>query len=102
MASLSMAFVAPAAVSVRVYQASVPSKTSGASAEDQKGLLDWIIGGLQKPDQLVETDPVLKKVEEKTGGSGTTGRKSTTSISVSSNKKSNGGGGVFGGLFAKK
>ncbi|GAB4859978.1 hypothetical protein Ancab_011457 [Ancistrocladus abbreviatus] len=47
--------------------------------------------GLQKDDQLVETDPILKKVEEKGTNSG-----SKSSVAVP--KKKNGG---FGGLFAK-
>lgn len=56
--------------------------------------MDWILGSLQKDDQLLETDPILNKVE----GSGRVAgyRKSTTPISVP-NKKSGG----FGSLFAK-
>lgn len=103
MASLGMAFAASAAASGRVFQATATTKSTGGSAEE-KGLFDWILGGLQKEDQLVETDPILKKVEEKNNGSGTgsTRRKSPNTIAVPSNKKSNGSGGVFGGLFAKK
>ncbi|XP_020576530.1 uncharacterized protein LOC110022084 [Phalaenopsis equestris] len=106
MASLGMAFAAPVAVSGRVFQATATTKSTGGSAEE-KGLFDWILSGLQKEDQLVETDPILKKVEGKNNGSGTgttgtTRRKSPNSVSVPSNKKTNGSGGVFGGLFAKK
>ncbi|PSS14208.1 Major viral transcription factor [Actinidia chinensis var. chinensis] len=87
MASLTI-FSSPAVTSGRVYAATA-SKSSGGSKE--KGLWDWIIGGLQKEDQLVETDPILKKVEEKSGPP-------KNSVQVPPKKK-NGGG--FGGLFAK-
>ncbi|KAL0911817.1 hypothetical protein M5K25_019983 [Dendrobium thyrsiflorum] len=111
MGSVSMAFAASAAVNGRVFQATATAKSTGGSAEE-KGLFDWILGGLRKEDQLVETDPILKKIDEKNYGSGsgsgtgtgtgTTRRKSPNSISVPGSKKSNGSGGVFGGLFAKK
>ncbi|KAK7850506.1 uncharacterized protein LOC112038986 [Quercus suber] len=90
MASLTIAF-APAAG--RVFAATA-AKGAGGSKEE-KGLLDWIIGGLQKEDQLLETDPILKKVEEKDGGTTSNGRKN--SVAVPQKKK----GGGFGGLFAK-
>ncbi|KAF7833755.1 Thylakoid soluble phosphoprotein TSP [Senna tora] len=90
MASLMMSF-APAAG--RVYAATA-AKGAGGSKEE-KGLLDWILGGLQKEDQLLETDPILNKVEEKSGGTTNGGRKN----SVAMPQKKNGG---FGGLFAKK
>ncbi|KAK9998410.1 hypothetical protein SO802_018013 [Lithocarpus litseifolius] len=90
MASLTMAF-APAAG--RVFAATA-AKGAGGSKEE-KGLLDWIIGGLQKEDQLLETDPILQKVEEKNGGTTSNGRKN--SVAVPQKKK----GGGFGGLFAK-
>lgn len=76
----------------RVFAATA-AKGAGESKEE-KGLLDWIIGGLQKEDQLLETDPILKKVDEKNGGT-TNGRKN--SVAVPQKKK-----GGFGGLFAKK
>ncbi len=90
MASLTVAF-APAAG--RVFAATA-EKTSGGSGE--KSILDWIIGGLVKEDQLIETDPILKRADEKNGGSnGGGGRKS--SVVVPPKKK-----GGFGGLFAQK
>ncbi|XP_027336624.1 uncharacterized protein LOC113850327 [Abrus precatorius] len=89
MASLIMSF-APA--TGRVFAATAAKGASGSNKEE-KGLLDWILGGLQKEDQLLETDPILKKVEEKNGGT-TTGRKN--SVAVPQKKK-----GGFGGLFAK-
>ncbi|GAB4824507.1 hypothetical protein Ancab_007383 [Ancistrocladus abbreviatus] len=91
MASLPIAFSAIAATpSGRVFAATA-AKSSGGSSEE-KSLLDWILGGLQKEDQLLETDPILEKVEEK----GTTSRGNNA---VALPKKKNGG---FGGLFAKK
>lgn len=91
MASLPIAFT-PAAG--RVFAATA-AKGAGGSKEE-KSLLDWILGGLQKEEQLFETDPLLKKGEEKSGG--TTSRDGKNSVAVPQKKK-NGG---FGGLFAKK
>ena len=90
MASLIISF-APATTG-RVFAATA-AKDAGGSKEE-KGLLDWILGGLQKEDQLLETDPILKKVEEKSSGGTTSGRKN--SVAVPQKKK-----GGFGGLFAK-
>lgn len=90
MASLTI-FVPPAVATGRVYRA-----TAAKGGSEEKGFSDWILGGMQKEDQLLETDPILKKVEEKNGDS----RKST--VSVPPKKKDGGGGfGGFGGLFAK-
>ncbi|XP_077238739.1 thylakoid soluble phosphoprotein [Tasmannia lanceolata] len=86
MASLSIAF-GPAATG-RVFAATA---TKGGSEE--KGPLDWILGGMQKEDQLLETDPILNKVEDKNGGT------KKNSVAVPPPKKKFGG---FGGLFAKK
>lgn len=88
MAAFTIAFAPPVAAG-RVFAATA-SKSSGGQ---EKGLLDWILGGLQKEDQLVETDPILKKVEEKNGAP-------PGKSSVVPPKKKNGGG--FGGLFARK
>ncbi|KAF6153524.1 hypothetical protein GIB67_027391 [Kingdonia uniflora] len=89
MASLTIAF---APMSGRVFAATA-TKSVGGSGEE-KGLFDWITGVIAKEDQLLETDPILKKVEEKNG---TTGGKKNT-VAVPPKKKSGG----FGGLFAKK
>ena len=91
MASLPIAFAVPSA---RVYAATA-AKGAGGSKEE-KGLLDWIIGSLQKEDQFYETDPILKKVEGKNGGGTASGRRNSVAVPQ---KKKNGG---FGGLFAKK
>ncbi|KAK8641412.1 hypothetical protein V6N13_010818 [Hibiscus sabdariffa] len=84
----------------RVY--ATAAKGAGGSKEE-KGLFDWILGNLTKEDQFYETDPLLKKVEEKNGGAATaSGRKN--SVSIPQKKKDNGNGGGFGlgGLFTKK
>ncbi|XVE59385.1 hypothetical protein DITRI_Ditri05aG0042500 [Diplodiscus trichospermus] len=91
MASLPVSFAPSTA---RVFAATA-AKGAGGS-KDEKGLLDWILGSLQKEDQFYETDPLLKKVEEKNGGRNSNGSKN--SVSVPQKKK----GGGFGGLFAKK
>ncbi|XP_028779933.1 uncharacterized protein LOC114736313 [Neltuma alba] len=90
MASVIMSF-APA--TTRVF-ATAAAKGAGGGKEE-KGLLDWILGGLQKEDQLLETDPILNKVEEKSRGTNSGGGRN----SVAMPQKKNGG---FGGLFAKK
>ncbi|ONH99967.1 hypothetical protein PRUPE_6G060300 [Prunus persica] len=92
MASLTMVFapVPTGRASSRVYAATA---AKGGSKEE-KGLLDWILGGLAKEDQLLETDPILKKVEDKNGATNG-GRKGTVEIP----QKKKGG---FGGLFVKK
>uniref|UniRef100_A0A7N0U3R8 Thylakoid soluble phosphoprotein TSP9 n=1 Tax=Kalanchoe fedtschenkoi TaxID=63787 RepID=A0A7N0U3R8_KALFE len=75
------------------------TKSTVASSTEEKGFLDWLLGALVKEDQLLEVDPILKKVEGKSGGTtGTTGTKKGT-VEVPQKKK-NGGG--FGGLFAKQ
>ncbi|XP_069155587.1 uncharacterized protein [Solanum lycopersicum] len=105
MASLNM-FVSPIATVTaqqhrsRVYTAATASKSSGGSTEE-KSLLDFILGALQKQDQLLETDPLLKKVEDKSVSTTSSGRKN--SVAVPPKKNSNGGGFAgFGGLFNKK
>ncbi|PON40968.1 Thylakoid soluble phosphoprotein TSP [Trema orientale] len=98
MASLTMAF-SPAAG--RVFAATAAKSAGGG--KEEKGFLDWILGGLQKEDQLLETDPILKKVDDKNGngvggggGGGATTRGRKNSVAVPQKKK-----GGFGGLFAK-
>ncbi|XP_008785407.1 uncharacterized protein LOC103704050 [Phoenix dactylifera] len=93
MASFGIVGFGAAAASGRVFAATA-AKSAGGSGEE-KGLMDWILGGLQKEDQLLETDPILQKVEGKNGGGG----KSTGTVSIPNNKKKSGSG--FGGLFAK-
>ncbi|KAK8582266.1 hypothetical protein V6N13_145248 [Hibiscus sabdariffa] len=90
MASLPIFSFAPS--TTRVY--ATAAKGAGGSKEE-KGLLDWIVGNLTKEDQFYETDPLLKKVEDKNGGGG---RKNT--VSIPQKKKGNGFG--LGGLFTRK
>ncbi|KAE9615152.1 hypothetical protein Lal_00048444 [Lupinus albus] len=88
----SIVMMSYAAASGRVIAA---TKGSAVSGKEEKGLLDWIIGGLVKEDQLIETDPILKRVEENNGGGTISGRKNSVAVP----QKNKGGG--FGGLFAK-
>ncbi|TYI35314.1 hypothetical protein ES332_A03G067700v1 [Gossypium tomentosum] len=67
------------------------------STTREKGFLDWILGNLQKEDQFYETDPLLKKVEDKNGSARTSNGRND-SVSAPQKKK----GSVLGGLFAKK
>lgn len=99
MASLNL-FISPVVIPQRrrVSTAATAAKSSGGGAEE-KGILDWILGGLQKEDQLLETDPILKKVEDKSGGS-TTVSSRRSSVVVPQPKKKNGGFGL-GSLFNK-
>ncbi|KAL9687456.1 hypothetical protein QQ045_031859 [Rhodiola kirilowii] len=90
MVSLPLTFT-PAAG--RAFAATATKSTSGSTEE--KGFLDWLSGVLAKEDQLLEVDPILKKVERK----GTTGTVSKTGTAEVPQKKKNGG---FGGLFAKQ
>ena len=87
----------------RVHTFATAAKGSGKSSEE-KGFLEWLAGALEK-DGFVETDPILQKVEGKSGGTTTISGKKTTG-SAATQKKSGGGGdggfGGFGGLFAKK
>ncbi|KAG8387844.1 hypothetical protein BUALT_Bualt02G0063400 [Buddleja alternifolia] len=54
--------------------AATAAKSSGGSTEE-KSFLDFVLGGLTKQEQIYETDPILKKVEDKSGSrsTGTTG-----------------------------
>lgn len=84
-----------AAGASRVVVARATKGGTSGGVQEEKGIFDWIIGGLQKQDQFYETDPILQKVEDKNNGSPVVGgRKGTVSIPL---KKKDG----FGGLFAK-
>jgi len=95
MASLFMSFT-PTTTRTRVFAPTATKGTTSAPIKEEKGFLDWILGGMQKEDQFFETDPILKKVEEKSAGTTSNGRKNT--VVVPPQKKKGGG---FGGLFAK-
>lgn len=85
-----MAFAPVAVATGRVFAAMA---ATGASGSKEEKVLDWILGGLQKEDQLLETDQILKKVEEKNGGGTAAGRKNA--VAVPQKKRG------FGGLFPK-
>ncbi|CAN1787668.1 hypothetical protein LINPERHAP1_LOCUS17738, partial [Linum perenne] len=73
---------------------------AGKSSKEEKGLLDFILGGLTKQDQFNETDPILQKVEGKSAvGTGTTS--GSKNMDVVPPGKKNGTTGL-GGWFAKK
>ena len=84
-------------VNTRVYAATA-AKGAGGSKEE-KGFFDWLGGVIAKEDQLLEVDPILKKVEGKsTGGTTSSSRKQNTVV-VPPKKK---GGFNIGDLFAKE
>lgn len=92
MMSLPLTFVP---VSSRVFVTKA-TKSVGESSKE-KSFFDWLGGLIAKEDQLLETDPILKKVEGK-GTTGTGSKKSgSTSVEVPQKKKPGG----FGGIFAK-
>jgi len=79
----------------------VPAATRGspAPAKEEKSLVDFIFGAIFKKDQLVETDPLLNKVDGAPPRGGTTagGKKAAAS--------DDGGSGLgfnIGGLFDRK
>ncbi|GAA0142148.1 hypothetical protein LIER_03112 [Lithospermum erythrorhizon] len=105
MASLNL-FTPPLVVPQRrVHTAATAAKGSGGGTEE-KGLLDFILGSLTKQDQFYETDPILKKVEEKSGGTmktgGTTSSRKSSVAPLPPKNPGGGGFGGLGGLFAKK
>ncbi|KAK9055328.1 hypothetical protein SSX86_026411 [Deinandra increscens subsp. villosa] len=86
----------------RVRTFATAAKGSGKSSEEEKGIFEWLMGALDK-EGLLETDPILQKVEGKSGGTTTvTGKRGTGTVTTAPPKKSEGGFGGFGGLFAKK
>ncbi|ESQ42483.1 hypothetical protein EUTSA_v10015099mg [Eutrema salsugineum] len=99
--SLLMSF-APA--TVRCFATGAKGTSSNSTAtKEEKSIIDFVLGSLTKQDQFYETNPLLKKVDEKEGGTGGNGGRKTVSggkNSVAVPQKKNGGG--FGGLFAKK
>nr|DAD37323.1 TPA_asm: hypothetical protein HUJ06_007964 [Nelumbo nucifera] len=70
MASFTIAF---SPLAGRVFAATAAKRSGGS--EEEKGHLDWILRGLQKENQLLETDSILKMVEEKNSGTTSLGRR---------------------------
>lgn len=75
-----------------------------APAEEEKSLADFIFGFIFKKDQLVETDPLLNKVDGAPPSGSTVSRKAPAKKPAASAADEEGGGGGFnlGALFAKK
>ncbi|PAN44223.1 hypothetical protein PAHAL_9G026300 [Panicum hallii] len=91
----------------------LPAATRGspAPAKEEKSLVDFIFGVIFKKDQLVETDPLLNKVDGAPARGGTTSSraKTTRGGTTAGGKKAassdDGGSGLgfnIGGLFDKK
>ncbi|KAL5198249.1 hypothetical protein ABZP36_001761 [Zizania latifolia] len=81
--------------SARVARPSA-TKSVAAATTEEKGLFETIFGALYKEEQLLETDPVLNKVEGKaTKAAGAEANKAAGDVG-------GGGGFSFGGLFSKK
>eukprot|EP00252_Welwitschia_mirabilis_P018147 TRINITY_DN40386_c0_g1_i1.p2 TRINITY_DN40386_c0_g1~~TRINITY_DN40386_c0_g1_i1.p2 ORF type:complete len:116 (+),score=24.17 TRINITY_DN40386_c0_g1_i1:247-594(+) len=66
------------------------TSSSAATSEKKKGFLEWLSEQLQK-ESLLETDPVLNKVNSSSSSS------SSAKKAFPNDKKSNGG--LFAGLF---
>ncbi|XP_051113219.1 uncharacterized protein LOC127239217 [Andrographis paniculata] len=84
---------------IRTAATATKAGGGGGGGSGEKGLLDFILGGLTKDDQFFETDPILKKVEEKSGTAG------VRKVEAPPQKKKDAGGGFglgLGGLFSKK
>ncbi|VFQ98240.1 unnamed protein product [Cuscuta campestris] len=104
MASLNLSFP-PATTPRRRARTTAAATKKSVGSRQEKSLLDWILGYLQKEDQLLETDPILNKVEKKRGGTagGTAGgRRNSVALPKQKSKPNGDGFGGFGGLFSKK
>lgn len=101
MASSILMSFSPA--TVRCFATGAKGASSSTTTKEEKNIIDFVLGSLTKQDQFYETDPILKKVDDKEGTTGgDSGRKTVSGgkNSVAVPQKKNGGG--FGGLFAKK
>ncbi|RLN34150.1 uncharacterized protein C2845_PM03G24360 [Panicum miliaceum] len=78
----------------RVVPAATKVAAAAAKAEE-KGLFDAIFGALYKEEQLLETDPILNKVE----GKAPAPRKAAGKPAAAAGQS---GGFSLGGLFSKK
>ena len=88
----------------RVAMAVGATRGKPAPAEEEKSLADFIFGFIFKKDQLVETDPLLNKVDGAPPSGSTVSRKAPAKKPAASAADEEGGGGGFnlGALFAKK
>lgn len=79
------------------------SVTAAAAATEEKGLFDAIFGALYKEEQLLETDPILNKVEGKAPAAASRATKAGVAPAKKAAGDGDGDGGFsFGGLFSKK
>ncbi|KAL6639594.1 hypothetical protein ACP70R_023324 [Stipagrostis hirtigluma subsp. patula] len=76
----------------------VAAKTA---AKEEKGLFDLIFGPLYKEEQLLETDPILNKVEGKAPAARKAGTMGGKKAAAGDDDGGNGGFSL-GGLFSKK
>ncbi|KAI3997296.1 hypothetical protein MKX01_009140 [Papaver californicum] len=74
--------------------------TSSAKPSEEKGFWETFFAGMTKEEQLYETSPLLKKVDD-SNGSAVSSKSTKGSVAAPPPKKSGGFGG-FGDLFAKK
>jgi hypothetical protein len=101
--------VAPASSRTRpprrsVFAASATARGGKAAANEEKSLGDFITGFIFKENQLLETDPLLNKVDddEALAPRSSIPRAKTTTRAAVKKGDDNGGGFSLGGLFAKK
>ncbi|RCV10218.1 hypothetical protein SETIT_2G094800v2 [Setaria italica] len=74
------------------------TKMVAAAKQEQKGLFDAIFGALYKEEQLLETDPILNKVEGKAPAAAPAS-KTAAGKAAAAAEQSGGNGGFLGGLF---
>lgn len=114
MASVGFGTVAPAVASpaarttslglagrlARPSTAHVPAATkvvAAAAKQEEKGLFDTIFGALYKEEQLLETDPILNKVEGKARAAPAPKKAAAAAPA----EESGNGGFSLGGFFSK-
>ncbi|KAF0909013.1 hypothetical protein E2562_030552 [Oryza meyeriana var. granulata] len=92
--------------SARVGRPSATKSVTAAAATEEKGLFDTIFGALYKEEQLLETDPILNKVEGKAAAAPDAASRTTKAGGTPAKKSSGDGDGYggfsIGGFFSKK
>ncbi|XP_006658429.2 uncharacterized protein LOC102713652 [Oryza brachyantha] len=79
-----------------------PSATKSVTAVTEKGLFDTIFGALYKEEQLLETDPILNKVDGKAAAAPAAASRNTKAGRAAAKKAAGDGGFSFGTFFSKK
>ncbi|KAJ0261439.1 hypothetical protein HA466_0045630 [Hirschfeldia incana] len=77
MASSILMSLAPA--TFRCSATGAKGTNSTSTTKEEKSIIDFVLGSLTKQDQFYETDPLLKKVDEKEGPTGSNGGRKTIS-----------------------